>query len=102
MTEITITQILDDLRAADETTRRFERRYWLSSTDFYDLYTQGRLDDGEHAEDFALWAGFYEIKRDREALLKELSRERVRQLAPSSQDFVTIDPHEPALRATAA
>jgi hypothetical protein len=38
MTEITITEILDDLRAADEVTRRFERRYWLSSAGFYDLY----------------------------------------------------------------
>jgi hypothetical protein len=53
--------MLDDLRAADEITRRFERRYWLSSADFYELYNHGLLDDGEHTEDFALWAGFYEI-----------------------------------------
>jgi hypothetical protein len=72
MTEVTITQILDDLRAADEITRRFERRYWLDSADFYDLYMQGRLDDGEHIEDFAMWAGFYEVKRDRETALKQL------------------------------
>ena len=102
MTEITITQILDDLRAADEMTRRFERRYWLSSSDFYDLYMQGRLDDGEHAEDFALWAGFYEIKRDRESALKELSGQRVRQLNASAIDLISIDPREPALRTTAA
>jgi hypothetical protein len=98
MAEITITQILDDLRAADEMTRRFERRYWLSSTDFFDLYMQGRLDDGEHAEDFALWAGFHEIKRDREAALKELSSQRVRQLSAGALDLITIDPREPALR----
>lgn len=72
MTEVTITQILDDLRAADEITRRFERRYWLDSADFYDLYMQGRLDDGEHIEDFAMWAGFYQVKRDRETALKQL------------------------------
>lgn len=60
MSEITITEILDDLRNADETTRRFERRYWLSSADFYQLYQQGVLDDGEHMEDFAMWAGFKE------------------------------------------
>lgn len=69
MTEVTITEILDDLRAADEVTRRFERRYWLSSADFYGLYQQGWLDNGEHAEDFALWAGFYQIKQDRETSL---------------------------------
>jgi hypothetical protein len=62
MATVTITEILDDLRAADEITRRFERRYWLSSADFYELYSQGLLDDGEHTEDFALWAAFYEIK----------------------------------------
>ena len=28
--EITINEILDDLRAADEITRRYERRYWLA------------------------------------------------------------------------
>ena len=63
--EITITEILDDLRAADEITRRFERRYWLSSADFYELYQQGLLDDGEHNEDFAEWSAFYQIKLDR-------------------------------------
>ena len=102
MTEVTITQILDDLRAADEITRRFERRYWLDSADFYDLYMQGRLDDGEHTEDFAMWAGFYEVKRDREVALKQLSRERVRQLSASDRDIITIDPREPLLRPTAA
>ena len=102
MTEVTITQILDDLRAADEITRRFERRYWLDSADFYDLYMQGRLDDGEHIEDFAMWAGFYEVKRDREAALKQLSHERVRQLSASARDIITITPQEPTLRPTAA
>jgi hypothetical protein len=74
MADATITEILDDLRAADETTRRFERRYWLSSSDFYELYQQGVLDDGEHAEDFALWAGFYKIKLDREKVLQTSGR----------------------------
>jgi hypothetical protein len=101
MIEITITQILDDLRAADEITRRFERRYWLDSADFYELYMQGRLDDGEHIEDFTLWAGFFEVKRDREAALKQLSRERVRQLSASAADMITLDTPEPALRPVA-
>ena len=45
MAAVTITEILDDLRAADEITRRFEWRYWLSSADFYELYSQGLLVD---------------------------------------------------------
>ena len=98
MINATITEILDDLRAADETTRRFERRYWLSSADFYELYQQGLLDDGEHMEDFALWAGFYQIKLYREIALQTLSHKRLRQLRSSSQgQIISIAPSEPAL-----
>ncbi|HKZ83824.1 MAG TPA: hypothetical protein VJ793_09245 [Anaerolineae bacterium] len=102
MTEFTITQILDDLRAADEITRRFERRYWLSSADFYELYRQGRLDDGEHSEDFAEWSAYYQIKLDREAALQKLSSERVRELSTNAGEIVTIDPREPSLRLPSA
>jgi len=98
MKAITITEILDDLRAADEITRRFERRYWLSSADFYELYSQGLLDNGEHTDDFALWAAFCEIKRDREKDLQELSQKRLRQLRErSDQVTIQIDPQEPAI-----
>lgn len=95
---ITITEILDDLRAADEITRRFERRYWLRSADFYSLYSQGRLDNGEHIEDFNMWAGFYEIKLDREKDLEQLSRERLRRLcAAAHNDTISITVSEPTL-----
>ena len=97
--EITITEILDDLRAADEITRRYERRFWLSSADFYALYQQGRLDDGEHTEEFAEWSAYYQIKLDREAALQALSKERMRQLTTQAEgEPVAIDPREPALR----
>ena len=95
---ITITEILDDLRAADETTRRFERRYWLSSADFYELYQQGLLDDGEHTEEFAVWAAYHEIKIDRETTLKQLSNERIKRLRRQSKgSAIQIDPREPAV-----
>jgi hypothetical protein len=98
VSKTTITEILDDLRAADEVTRRFERRYWLSSADFYTLYQQGQLDDGQHTEDFAMWAGFYQIKLDREAALSTLSQARLNQLRTQTRgDLILIDPHEPAL-----
>jgi hypothetical protein len=71
METVTITEILDDLRVADEQIRRFEHRYQLSSRDFYELYSQGLLDNGEHRDDFALWAGFYEVKKDREKTIKD-------------------------------
>lgn len=96
MSEVTITEVLDDLRNADETIRRFERRYWLSSADFYHLYQKGVLDDGEHTEDFAMWAGFYQIKLDREDALQKLSQERLRHLKAQGEP-ISIDPHEPSL-----
>lgn len=98
MAIVTITEIVDDLRAADEITRRFERRYWLSSADFYKLYSQGALDDGEHTEDFALWAAYHEIKLDRERDLEQLSEERLETLqAQFRSGGVKIQPPEPAL-----
>ena len=100
MSDVTITEILDDLRAADETTRRFERRYWLSSADFYQLYQQGNLDDGENLEDFTLWAGFYQIKLDREKALQALSSERLKQLESKAKGKpLAIKPYEPTLSA---
>ena len=85
MNQVTITEILDDLRAADEMTRRYERRYWLSSADFHDLYQQGLLDDGENLEDFTLGASFYQIKIRREADLQNLSQRRLEQLSSHDQ-----------------
>ena len=76
-----------------------ERRYWLSSADFYEMYNQGLLDDGEHTEDFALWAGFYEIKLDREQDLHRLSQARMQQLRLGA---IKITPPEPILEAVSA
>ncbi len=95
--ELTITQVLDDLRTADEIVRRFERRYWLTSADFYSLYDQGLLDDGGRTEDYALWAGFHLINLDRAAALSSLSGQRVRQLRGQT---LALDPREPVLRVT--
>ena len=98
MKKITITEILDDLRAADEITRRYERLFWLSSEDFFDLYKQGVLDDGEHTDEFAEWSAYYQIKTDRESTLRELSKDRVTRLkAKGGAGFIEIDPREPGL-----
>jgi len=64
MSTITLTDILDDLRVADRALREFEEHCHLSSDLFYDLYSQGFLDDGSHLEDFAQWAGQYKLKRE--------------------------------------
>jgi hypothetical protein len=98
MDKITITEILDDLRAADAITRRYERHFWLSSADFYELYKQGLLDDGEHTDEFSEWSAYYQIKMDRETMLAKLSAERMRRLkTKQTTGIIEIDPREPAL-----
>ena len=102
MATVTLSEILDDLRAADQVLRKFEQRYWISSDVFYDLYSQGRLDDGENLEDFSEWAGFYKIKQHREGLLRQFSRQRVAELSAISEgDQVHLLPEEPVIEVAA-
>lgn len=96
MATITLSDILDDLQVAEEGLHKFERRYWMSSSHFYELYSQGLLDDGSHAEDFAEWAGHYKLKR--EAALEQLSRQRVEQLRrQAGSEPIELAPQEPVL-----
>ena len=98
MAVISLSEILDDLRAAEDGLHRFERRYWISSTHFYELYSHGRLDDGSNAEDFAEWSGHYRLKLKREAALEKLSKRRVDQLWGQAKDQpIELAPQEPVL-----
>jgi hypothetical protein len=98
MATIALSDILDDLRAAEQALRKFEQRYWISSSDFYELYSQGRLDDGQHREDFAEWAGFYRLKLKREAALQQLSQRRLEQLrSEATGETIELLPQEPVL-----
>ncbi len=94
--QVSIAEILDDLRVADEITRYYERRYGLSSADFYGLYQKGRLDDGEHTDEFSEWSAYYQVKLDREAALQTFSHDRLRQLSQET-NTVTIEPLLPAV-----
>jgi hypothetical protein len=101
MATITLSDILDDLRAADQALRRFEQRYWLSSEVFYDLYSQGLLDDGSHLEDYSEWAGHYKLKLKREDALKQLSEKRVGELRRQAKgDTIDLALQEPVLDLT--
>jgi hypothetical protein len=98
MATITLSDILDDLRAADQALRKFEQRYWLSSADFYELYSQGQLDDGQHRADFSEWAGYYKLKLKREAALEQLSRQRLESLrSQAAGETLELLPEEPVL-----
>jgi hypothetical protein len=78
--KLTVSEIIDDLRVADEALRRFERLYGLSSDQFFELYNEGMLDDGENLHDFSQWAGFYKLRQRRLDAFNRLSREHVDQL----------------------
>jgi len=98
MSEITIGEILDDLRVAEEVLRKYERRYWITSEQFYELYNRGLLDHGEQVEDFSEWAGFYKLKRRREAAFQKLSRTRLEQIKASTpQGGIFLGPQEPVV-----
>ncbi|MBN1888149.1 MAG: hypothetical protein JW850_09170 [Thermoflexales bacterium] len=98
MAVLTLSDILDDLRATDQALRKFEQRYWISSTYFYELYSQGLLDTGEHRQDFSEWAGFYKIRQHREQMLRQFSEQRVAELRAASRDnFIRLAPEEPLI-----
>lgn len=98
MTTLTLSDILDDLQAAETGLHRFERRYWISSEKFYELYSQGLLDDGENAEDFSEWAGHYKLRQKRQAALEQLSSQRLTALRSELPvKTITLRPAEPAL-----
>jgi hypothetical protein len=99
MTTLTLSEILDDLRAAEEGLHRFEGRYWISSDDFFTLYSRGQLDDGGNAEDLAEWAGHYKLRQKGQAALEQLSKRRLEALRQETgQGTFRLTPAEPALR----
>jgi len=98
MATVTLSDILDDLRAADQALRKFEQRYWISSADFYELYSQGLQDDGQHREDFSEWAGYYKLKLKQGAALEQLSQQRLKYLRSQATDeTIALVPEEPVL-----
>jgi len=93
MTTITLSEILDDIQTAEQGLRKFERRYWVSSDHFYDLYSKGLLDNGENLEDFSEWAGHYKLRQKRMMALEKISSERIAALRHG--DTVELTPAEP-------
>ncbi len=99
MATLALSDILDDLRASEEGLHKFERRYWISSEHFYDLYVRGLLDDGENDQDFAEWAGHYKLRQKRQAALEQLSRQRLQVLRrQADSDAVVLTPAEPIVK----
>ena len=100
MGQISVSEVIDDLRVAEEILRKFERRYWIPSEQFYNLYSQGVLDSGEHAEDFSEWAGFYKLKLRREAAFRKIGQNRLEDIKGLARTgTIHLDPQEPVVEA---
>jgi len=74
--------IIQDLHALEERVRAYERKYGITSRDFYELYQAGLLDDDgfEKTQELTRWASAYEMKLEREAAFEQLSQERLSRL----------------------
>ncbi len=68
---LTVQEILEDLHAAERDCQMFEQKYGVLSEYFYVAYMNGSLDDDGNP-DFALWAGSYEVKLNRENAYRNL------------------------------
>lgn len=70
-----LTDIIQDLHALETRLRAYERKYGITSADFYDLYQQGLLDDNgfEQSTEFVRWASAYTLKQKREAAFEVAS-----------------------------
>ena len=98
MRSLSLTDILDDLRAAEDGLHKFERRYWISSEQFFELYEEGALDDGDHLEDFAEWAGHYRLRVKRQEALEKISKRRIADLRRQAGNHpIQLSPAEPVL-----
>jgi hypothetical protein len=96
MSKVLISEILDDLRVAEEVLRKFERRFWITSAQFYKLYNEGLLDNGEYTEEFTEWAGFYKLKLKRESAFNAISEENIKRMRRSvTEDSIALVPREP-------
>ena len=99
MAVITLSDILDDLTVAENGLRKFERRYWLSTKDFYKLYSQGLLDNGENLEDFSQWAAYYKLRKKRRNALDEISSTRVKAIRKEfGGEIIQLKPAEPVFQ----
>ncbi|MCK4451866.1 MAG: hypothetical protein KAX26_14880 [Anaerolineae bacterium] len=73
---MSIQELITSITALTNELARFEREYGIGSEAFYELYSQGKLDNGdsEQTAAFCEWAGLHQLKEKRERQLREASR----------------------------
>ena len=72
---LTPEDIIQVLRALDSRIRAYERKYGITSEDFYSLYQEGLLDDDgyEQTTEYTRWASAYAMKLERETAFQTTS-----------------------------
>jgi hypothetical protein len=82
-TTISAEDVLRDLYQAEASLRWFEQKYGLLSDAFYRLYRQGRLrdEDPQEIQQYAEWAGWYEIYQDRHTRYDQAIEQRLETLS---------------------
>ncbi len=80
--EMNIQELITSIATLTNELSRFEREYGIGSESFYELYSQGKLDDGgsEQTAAFCEWAELYQLKVKRECQLHKASRRIVSDL----------------------
>lgn len=96
---MTLSELIESIYALGREIKQYEKKYGLASPDFYELFCQGKLDDGEYeqTEEFCDWAGLYEIKLKREKQFRQLSRQAFSRLVTANEGrtFLLLPQAEP-------
>jgi hypothetical protein len=99
---MTLYELIDDLQALRVRTQAYERKYGVTSQDFYALYQQGLLDDEgfEQSTEFVRWASAYEMQMKRESEFEARSRSFVSELRQSTDEpAIQLKPNPDLIRA---
>lgn len=68
---MSLEELIRSIHTLEQHLQKFEEKYKLRSSDFYQLVNEGKLDQ---SEEFIEWLGIYEIKLKREtAYMRRLS-----------------------------
>jgi hypothetical protein len=99
---MTLREVIEDLHALRARTQAYEKKYGVTSHDFYTLYQQGPLDDEglEQSTEYVRWASAYEMQMEREAEFKARSHSFITELKQSSHDpVIHLKPNPELMRA---
>jgi hypothetical protein len=99
---MTLYELIEDLQALRARTQAYERKYGVTSHDFYSLYQQGLLDDEgfEQSTEFVRWASAYQMQMDREAEFEAHSRSFVSELKEATDEpAIQLKPNPELVRA---